>query len=703
LGELENLMSKAAGPSQRLSTAPIDKLFNPKAAAILGASPNPAKLGSTPLAAITNLGYQGEIFAINPRYQEVGGYPCVATVDDLPPQVESVMVMLPADAAVDAVEACAKNGIRGIVLVSQGFGEAGEAGIERDRKVTALAREYDLAICGPNTNGLANIGTGLATSMAPSLLLKNRVRPGRVGLISQSGAMVSNLVSKTSARGIGISKTVTCGNELILGVADYLGYLADDPDTDIIVLFLETIRNAEALKEALARCRARGKPVVAVKVGESESGQKAALSHTGAIAGSYRNTVAFLEHEGVVVAESVEIMAATVELLLRFKWPLETPSKPFMISISGGFAAVAADEMARLGLSLPEMSEAATAELGALPNQSLPVNPYDLTTRNELIPEIVDIFRRDGFNQMLFGLSLLKNGIREYVQKLLVEVKQNGFDHIYAISPETDPDERKMLQDNGISVSDDTVPLFMAMRKLAAYRGPSRTIPAATPLPLPVTLPDTPGLMDEAASKTVLAKLGLAVPASVIVDGDPDLAVLKSLSRPLAIKGLSNSIAHKTEHGIVAIGLNSDDEIIAGWQNVRAALAQADSASTRLLVEEMVLGGLEAIVGIQHDPVVGPVVIVGAGGILVELLGDAVVLVPPFTKEEVLAALEPTKFGRLLKGYRGKTYDGNALANATVLLGALALEKPGIESVDVNPLFVQESGVIAIDAKITLS
>jgi acyl-CoA synthetase (NDP forming) len=332
--------------------AAIDKLFRAKSVAVIGASPDLTKLGSSAIVAMHNFSYSGEIWAVNPRYDSVMGHPCVASVDALPDHIETAMINVPADAALDALEACARKGIKAIVLVAQGFGEAGGKGIERDARVVALTRKYGLAVNGPNTNGLANPVNGLAMAIAPIYQFAGRVKPGSVAVVSQSGAMVSTILTKMAQRGIGISKTVTCGNELILNIADYLDYMADDPDTSTIVLFLETVRDPAGLQRAVARCRDVGKPVVALKIGESDSGQKAALSHTGAIAGSYRNTIAFLEREGVVVAENVESLAAATELVLRQSWPLETPPKPFIVSISGGFAALAADEMARCGLKL---------------------------------------------------------------------------------------------------------------------------------------------------------------------------------------------------------------------------------------------------------------------------------------------------------------------------------------------------------------
>jgi acyl-CoA synthetase (NDP forming) len=686
-----------------MRSAAIDKLFNAKAVAVVGATPDLTKLGSSAIVAMHNLGYRGEIWAVNPRYDTMMGHPCVASVDALPDHVEAAMLNMPADAAVEALEACARKGIKAIVLVAQGFGEAGGKGVERDARVLAAAHRYGLAVNGPNTNGLANPGNGLALAIAPVYQFAGRVKPGPVALVSQSGAMVSTILSKMAQRGVGISKTVTCGNELVLNVADYLAYMAQDDDTSTVALFLETVRDPAGLKRSLALCRKAGKPVVALKIGQSESGQKAALSHTGAIAGSYRNTIAFLEREGVLVAENVETLAAVTELVMRQDWPLANPAKPCIVSISGGFAALAADEMARCGLALTDPLPGAAAELTALPTQSHAVNPYDIAAQNALIPKIIDIFRRDGFNQLIFGLALLKDDIRRPVIQMILDAKKAGFAQVYIASPEVEPDEKVAFQEHGITVSEDPRPLFQAMALLARWRGPS-----AAPTPPPAVgrvgvLPSGKGLINEADSKAVLARLGIRVPRSHVLRETSSVRDTQDLARPLAIKGLSDRIAHKSEHGLVALNLRSDDDVVAALTRVRQALAKADPTSDALLVEEMISDGLEAIVGVQRDPVLGPMVVVGAGGILVELLDDAVVIAPPFTKAELDAALSRTKFGRLLSGFRGQMPDREALLETAVAVGNLALAEARLESIDINPLFVLERGVCAVDAKIVLS
>lgn len=696
-------MMKEADP--RPSPEAIRTLFEARHIAIIGASADQTKLGSSPLNAMGLLGYKGTISIVHPRNTEMLGHRCYPSVADLPDGVEAAMIIVPAATAIDLAEECAARGIRSLVIVSQGFGEAGGEGLDRDRRLMALVRDFGVAVTGPNTNGLANVHLGLAPSIAPIFQYADRVKPGAIGVISQSGAMVSSLLSHFGRSGLGISKYVTCGNELVLGAADYLNFMIDDPQTQVVAIYLETIRKMPPFKAALARARAAGKPVIAIKVGESESGQKAALSHTGAIAGSYRNTTAFLESEGVYVADDLETLAAIAECLVRYDWPVDEPMKPFIASISGGFAAQTADVMARLGMPLEDPSEDGKAQLTALPTQSHPVNPYDIAAQNALIPRIIEIFREDGFNLLLFGLVLLKPEINEQVAQILIEAKKAGMTRLIAFSPQVEPAERERFNAAGILVSDMVGPLLKALKIIdghnarARLRGAARQATAVS-----LHLPESDGLLDEADSKALLVAAGFRIPASAVLPATERPGDHGSLRKPVVMKGLSDKIAHKTEHGLVALGLADDDAIERAWARIRAALAVADPEADHILIEEMIDTGLEAILGLQRDPVVGPVIVVGAGGILVELLGDAVILVPPFSVEDVVQALATTKFGRLLHGYRGRQYDLASLARAAVALGDLALTEPRLESIDVNPLLVQpdSGGVIALDAKIVL-
>lgn len=691
------------------SKVSISRLFEARSIAIIGASSDPNKLGSSPINAMGLMHYQGKISVVNPRYSELMGHPCFHSIDELPEDVEAAMIILPAPLTVEAAEACVRKGIYALVIVAQGFGEVGPEGEQRDARLLTLAQNHGAVICGPNTNGINNVTNGMAMSLTPILQYDGLVNPGRIGVVSQSGSMVSSILTHLGNRGIGIGKTATSGNELVLTVADYINYMVEDEELDLILLYLEAIRDIAAFNKALDYAKEVGKPIVAIKVGESESGKKAALSHTGAIAGSHRNTTALLEHKGVYVADDLETLACIAECLVRYDWSdtLEA-SKLFITAISGGSAVQTADLMARLDIPLESPSAEAVKALTSLPTQSHAINPYDIATQNALIPEIIDIFHKDGFNQLIFSLSLLKPEINLQLREIILKAKADGMDKIFVLSPKIKSEERLFFNNAGIALHDNAVPLLKALRAIDKQRTLTqlrKSINEEEYILPSINWPDTAGLLDEARSKTLLKKIGFHVPQSIVISTAEMPSGFDHLASPLVMKGLSSHITHKTELGLVALNLHNEIEVKAAWSNISKALAKADPSAKEILLEEMIGDGLEAILGVQHDPDLGPVVVVGAGGILCELLDDAVVLVPPFSSLEVKYRLAGTRFGRLLDGYRGRKYDIDALCQAAVKLGRLALATPRLDSMDINPVLVQidSAGLIAVDAKIIWS
>jgi acyl-CoA synthetase (NDP forming) len=678
----------SADPSDR--NVAIRRLFEARTIAVVGASADLRKLSAWPLNSLRVLGYQGRAFAVNPARDEVLGWPSVKRVQDLPDGVDAALIVLPAAAALEAAEACAERGIRALCVVAQGFGEAGEEGRRLEARLCALAEQYGLAVCGPNSNGLSNVRAGYALSFAPILQIPGKVKPGDVAIVSQSGGMVSTLIHKLGECGLGISKTVTCGNEAVLVLADYVDMLAEDAETSTIVVFLETIRAAAKLRAALARCRSAGKRVVALKIGESEGGQRATVSHTGAIAGSYRNTLAFLRAQGVQVAEDLDMLAALAACGAAGIAPAQARGKLAVLSISGGFAALAADAAARLGMPLAMPSGAAAAELAALENQSLPINPYDVAGQNAVIGPTLEIFRRDGFGLSLMGLGVLYENVRKPILAVLAQQAALGQAGL-VVSPHLDEEDRQAARAAGLVTVPDHLPLLRALREIAEARSPAGEVELAGGA--------EGALMDEAASKAILAQAGIAVPRG------GGLEIAPSLRAPLALKGLSRRIAHKSEHGLVALNLAPGDALMAEAARMRDRLAALDPDSPGLMVEEMVpQGALEAFAGVQRDAVVGPVLVAGAGGVLAELLDDTVVIALPCTAEDLDRALALTKLDRLLSGYRGRSYDRAGLLAALLRLAELALARPDIAAIDVNPLFVMPDagGVVAADAKVFL-
>lgn len=691
--------------SSTLAAGPISLLFSARSIAIIGASADPGKLSSWPLNTLVKLGYTGDVHVVNPNRPSVLGYSCVASIAALPDSVEAAMIMLPADAAIAAAEECGQKGVKALVIAAQGFGESASGIDERSRRLFEIAKKYDMAIAGPNTNGLMDLHSRLAFSFSPLIQMSGSIRSGSVGLLSQSGNMVSYITEKLTSRGLGISKAITTGNELVLSLGDYLDLLANDPDTRTIVLFLETIRDIGKVDKALTACRRAGKRVIALKVGESERAQQVALSHTGAIAGSYRNTLAYLERQGVIVVDDLDSMATAAELLDRNRWSTGDNGQTCVISISGGMAGLVADEAARHALQLASPSKDAESALFDLSSQCQPNNPYDIAGNNAILPAVAQVFGNDGFRNLIFVLGILVDPIRKSVIEKLIEIKQAGFERIFVVSSYVDADDRAALWANGISISDNYIPLIKSLRAILVSRSTSDT-------PAPRILSEldgvlgrsTAGLLDEGTSKRVLTQLGVRVPRSTVVH-TPEESRSVDMGMPIVAKGLTDRIAHKSDHGLVALSLETPEDLETACQQIFVQLETLDPESPGILVEEMVIGGVEAFVGIERDPVVGPVVVAGAGGTLVELLDDVILLSAPFQRTDVIAALERTRFSRLLSGYRGQRFDIEAFVDVIMRVGGTAAQDPRFVALDINPLFIQpnDGGAIAADAKVVLA
>lgn len=687
----------------------VRTLFEAMSVCIIGASSDPEKLSSSPLKAMELQSFCGQISLVNPKYDELFGKKCYPHVNALPDDIEAAMIVLPAEKALIAAEECVKRGILSIVMVAQGFGESGAEGIARDKRLQKLCVDYGAAIVGPNTNGLFNIKTGLCLSLAPILQYSDRVFLGNVGVISQSGAMVSSLMHEMYKSRVGVRKAVTCGNELILSMSNYLVHMCDDVHINTVILYIETIRDADVFRKALQYASDTKTKIIAIKVGQSEQGQKATLSHTGAIAGSYKNIIALLEYHDVYIADDLRMVASLAECLEIFNWEISASKvNPIITAISGGFAAHCADEASRLGVVLKDPSKACKIQLESLPTQSHGINPYDIAAQNELIPQIIEYFNADGFNVLIFGLSLLKPEILEAVKRKIVMAKEQGMEKIIVISPSVEENDRIFFKSKGIMIHDCAnnilKTLFSINRYVENRQWTSAPIYLIDDIPT-LNFPASAKLLDEAKSKEVLKVLGFRIPRHVVADVNESGPKSFDLTYPLVIKGLSDKVTHKTEQDLVALDLRDTKAMDAAWAQISISLTKADPDAQQILIEEYINSGLEAILGIYRDSAVGPVVVIGAGGILCELLDDNIVMIPPFSPERAKQEILKTKFGRLCHGFRGKKYDLNALSDAASRLGNIALHYPQLQSVDINPILIQSGsgGLIAVDAKILLN
>jgi acyl-CoA synthetase (NDP forming) len=519
--------------SARRAADDLSTFFHARSVAVIGASPQPGKLGRWPLDAMRALGYDGVVTAVNPNYDEVAGFGCVRHVGDLPADVEAAIVVLPAERCIEVARQCGARGLRHLVISASGFAET-EQGVELEASLREVADELDLRICGPNTDGLANVVSGLSLSFQPVFHAGPAPRPGVVSILSQSGACVSTVGAALRTDGVGLCYTVACGNQLNTTLEDFALWMADDPASRVIVVFLETVTRPEDLAEAVHRCRASGKSLVALKVGQSALAQRAVTSHTGSLAGSYENTLAFLRSLGVRCVESLDELIATAKAVALAGPPPGTPRKVACMSISGGIAALMADTARRIGLDLAPLSPQAEEQLRALTESSLPLNPYDLAGRfsPDHVGGVLGVLARDGYTDLVVAGGMLPEIIRGPFYEAVARMGGRHFDRVSLFSPWLDDRETVSLGELGVVTGTNLRAILESHRASAPARPPA-TVERWPDLP---PVPDASGQVDEVRAKAFVAGLGIPVPPSALVPrGTSAVASAEHHRRPLVL------------------------------------------------------------------------------------------------------------------------------------------------------------------------
>ena len=700
----------------------LKPLLAPRAIAVVGASDRPGA-GSLVLDNLRQLGFPGPVYPVNPKYSELAGWRCYPSLRDLPGPVDSVAILLGYQRVLPVLQEAAAIGARGAWSLASGFGEAGPAGEALQAEVAAFCHEHSIALCGPNCIGVVNFHARAATysvALPPSAMT-----PGHVGAVVQSGAVCLGLAN--AARGLGFSTLISSGNEAALDNADYIAYLADDPQTRVILAFIEGFRRPERFMAAAAKAFAAGKPLLVVKVGRSAVAQRATRAHTGSLAGADAVHDAVFRKLGVVRLDDLDELLEAAELFL--KAPLPAGRGVGLLTLSGGQIGLIGDLMAGLDLELPELSPDAHAALEQiLPPYSSIANPLDAWGAGnfeETYPACTRIVADEPRIHLIGVARDSSPGIaeREVAQSIvIVEAAAKAASAagkpvvVFAnIANGIEPAVKARADVLGLPLLQGTRASLRAMEALIRYaerrRQPSEPsgpgpVPAAEAAGLRHWLAGQPGSLTESAGKRLLAAYGIRVTREALATSSDDAVRLAAeLSGPVVLKIASPDILHKTEAKGILLGLQAPEQVRAGFERILAN-ARAYDPHARLegvLVQEMVPpGAVEVIVGSSVDPEFGPVVVFGMGGVLVELIKDATLRLAPVTVAEAAAMVAETRGAALLHGFRGAPpADLDALAAAIVRLSHLAYDfRNEIVAVDVNPLMVLPAGhgIVAADA-----
>jgi acyl-CoA synthetase (NDP forming) len=693
--------------SQRFAT--LDSLLRPASVAVIGASSDPTRIGGRPIQYMLSQGFRGEILPVNPNRAEIQGLPAYPSIADLPSAPDTAIIAVPTRLAIEAVGELAARGVKSAIVFTAGFAETDDAGAAAQEALIAAAS--GMRLLGPNCLGLFNARVGFYPIFSSSLE-SGWPQPGRIGIASQSGAYGTHVFAVARNRGIGTPICVTTGNEGDVTIGDVIGWLAEDPETDVIAAYAEGIREADSFLAALAAARRARKPVVMMKVGTSAIGAHAARSHTASIAGDDRVTDAVLAEFGVVRARTTEEMLDIALTATRRIYPAGNTLG--VITISGGAGVLISDAAESVGLPLPEMPADAQARLKAMLPFAAPRNPVDCTAQAfndmSLIGRFTDSMVEDGkyssilaFFTQVGGSAIIAPALREQLNA----TKAKHPDRLYVLSVVARPEQVQDYEADGFVVIEDPTRAVVAIRAMGRFGDAfAQASDAAPPTLPPIGLPaSTP---TEAEAKRILAAAGIAsAPEQACRTEEEVVQAAARFGGEVVLKILSPDILHKSEIGGVLLGVAGSDAVRQGFRTLmqRARDAAPQAKIDGVLVAKQLTGGVECILGIHRDPVFGPVALFGIGGIFVEILRDVALHRCPFGPDVAERMIRSIKAAPILLGARGRPpVDIAALAAMLSRLSRFAdAAGPRLQSIDLNPVLALPDGAYALDAAIELA
>ena len=696
----------------------------PDSIAILGASSDPTKRGYKAMVGLINDGYEGAIYPINPKADTILGYKAYPSMESLPGPAALALICTPAKTIPDLLGQCGRNGTKGAIILASGFGEVDEAGAKLGQEVLAAAQKANVRIVGPNTSGVFNLHKKV------NLLALDNVKPGDIGIISQSGNMLLALALEAESNGhVGFSTYVGPGNQIDLGFADYLQYLGEDENTCVATLYVEGFKDGRVFLN-VAKEIAKTKPVVVYKSGSTEAGQKAAKSHTGALAGSYAMTVDLLRQVGVtVVRQSDEILPVAEGLGLLQQ---ANGNRVAILADGGGQATIASDRLCEAGLELAELSDATRSALREIlfPQASL-VNPVDVAGSTDanpsLLADCMSILVKDANVDMVFLVGMFGGyGIR-FAEELKAEELQTA-DAIAKLSGQTDkplvvyslyshvrPEPLVRLREAGVPVYNSiehAVQVLKALSERGAYIARNQRAELAQPLSPDAGVVATFKQAQESGrdlfefeAKSLLRTYGVDVPKELIVRNEAEFlkAVAEFGHTSLAMKVVSKDILHKSDAGGVKLDLSGEADLRRGHAEILASckLYKADAEIEGVLLAPMARKGTEVIIGVSRDPVFGPVLMFGLGGIFVEVLEDVAFRAIPLSRDDAHSMVSQIKARKILDGARGEpAVSKDALVELLLKVSSIVDAHSEILELDLNPVIAYEDGYAVVDARV---
>ena len=696
--------------------AALKPLFQPANVAVIGASKTPGKQGHTTIRYLKKAGFPGAIYPINPGGGEVEGLPMYASLSDVPERIDCALMVIPAAASVDGMRACAKAGVRSIVIGATGYAELGtDEGRARQAEIVKIARASGMRIVGPNTNGIFNASDRLALGYSTSY--GDDLTPGPVSVAAHSGALFNSLAPRLREMNAGLSKFVPVGNEADLSMLDFIEYFIEDPNTGIIGLIIEGISDGPRFRRLAEQARAAGKPIVALKLGRSKAGAGATEAHSSRLAGSARAFDALFRDCGIASVPTVEALAGACGVLLATKpGPRPKDASLVCVTTTGGGASMIADFAEARGIKLAGNPDGSwggkVAEtIATFTGAGVIRNPTDtgVLAGQERLTELFKAQEADGYTGpvMVFTHPLPQLKGSQLVADMLVARKQRTGAPVVVIAPDGLVEVlRQQYRDNGLPFFRDVATAFDSLQ---AYYDtlPQPAHPIEAPHPrlkeLGALLSSNADFLSELESAAVLKNVGVPMVESRTVGSEQEArAAAKTLGYPVVLKALAPDVAHKNKMGFVLAGLGDEAALKAAYATLEERVKRNGygRADVTVIVQPMKPSKAELIVGVSWEEPLGHFLIAGLGGIYTEVLNEVTLFSIPVARETMRTRICDSKLGRLLQHIGGESTVGDVVATLGGLQSLIQMHGDRIQSIDVNPLLVSEEGCIAVDALI---
>lgn len=684
----------------------LESALNPQSVAVIGASENIHKMGGRPIYYMQRHGFRGRIYPINPTRAEVQGLKSYGSLAALPEAPDLALVIVGGEKAIAAVDECAARGVKSAVVIASGFGETGEEGRAVQQAMTARARAAGMRLYGPNTQGLANFGNGAIAGFS-TMFVEVPPADGPIGVVSQSGGMSAMVYGLLRRRGLGVRHVHATGNEADVTVADLAWAVAHDPDVRLLLLYLENIANPEMLARTAAYARERDLPIIAVKAGRSESGQKAASSHTGSLANEDRTVDAFFRHHGIWRVRDPHAQALAAEAYLK-GWRPEG-RRLVIISNSGASCVMGADAAEDVGLQLAKLAPQTQAAVAAkLPGFATTQNPIDITaallSNSGLFGEVLPAVAQDPAADLFF-INIPVAGAGYDVECFARDAAtfESATGKPVAVAAWQDS-VAAPFRAQGIATFANEGDALSVLAQVAGHTALMRKPRVQWPELRAVDVPaGVTAFLNEGESLALLGRHGVpVVPLHLCQSADEARAAFDAIGTPAVVKACSADVPHKSEHGLVALNVKTREEAGALFERFWEKMTNMGVSRDGVIVAATRKGRHEFMVGARLDPIFGPVVVVGDGGKYVEAMKDCAVLLPPFNRDDVIQALRTLRIAPLLDGVRGDPpLDVAALADVAVAVGQFIVGARGsVASLDLNPVMVGAAGdgAVVVDA-----